>query len=128
MPTGVIASLVERRLVRPPYETVEVALTYEVFNLILQIIALLGVVPIVIVEAIVAPAIMPRIPHWIGGFQEPFLLDLEEDFSSGRIERGVGEPGDGLLGSLHSFPRGCRGWPPGRFGPRALLIFALLCH
>ncbi|RWW60817.1 hypothetical protein BHE74_00032152 [Ensete ventricosum] len=68
----------------------DVAPSYEVFNMILQVIAFLSVVPVVPVEATIAPAVTPYIPHWIGNFQEPLLSDLEEDFGSGRIEWALG--------------------------------------
>ncbi|RWW81188.1 hypothetical protein BHE74_00010443 [Ensete ventricosum] len=74
------------------------------FNLVLQVVALLGVVSVVTMEVAVAPVVKPLSPHWIGGFKKPFLPDLEEDLGPGRVEWGVGEPGDVLLGSLCPFP------------------------
>ncbi|RWW63315.1 hypothetical protein BHE74_00029516 [Ensete ventricosum] len=87
----------ERRLAWLSYKSVEVTPTYEVFNLVLQVVALLGVVFVVTVEAIVAPTVTSLSPHWIGGFEKPFLPNLEEDLGPGRVEWGIGEPGDGLL-------------------------------
>ncbi|RWW74731.1 hypothetical protein BHE74_00017321 [Ensete ventricosum] len=52
------------------------------------------------VEAVVALVVTPLSPHWIGGFEKPFLLDMEEDLGLGRVEWGIGEPGDGMLDSL----------------------------
>ncbi|RZS20857.1 hypothetical protein BHM03_00053421 [Ensete ventricosum] len=101
---GAFQTEMERQLARLPYKSVEVTLTYEVFNPVLQVVALLGVVSVVTVEATVAPVVMPLSPHWIGGFEKLFLPDLEEDLSSSRFEGGVGEPGDGMLGSLYPFP------------------------
>ncbi|RWW57852.1 hypothetical protein BHE74_00035324 [Ensete ventricosum] len=87
-----------------PYKPAEVTLTYEVFNLVLQIVALLGVMSVVAVEVAIALVVTPLSPHWIGGFEKPFLSDLEEDLSPSRVEWGVGEPGDDLLNSLCPFP------------------------
>ncbi|RWW62618.1 hypothetical protein BHE74_00030245 [Ensete ventricosum] len=70
----------ERQLAQLPYKPVEVTPTYEVFNLVLQVV--------VTVEATVAPLS----PHWIGGFEKPFLSDLEEDLGPGRVDWGIGEP------------------------------------
>ncbi|RRT62254.1 hypothetical protein B296_00043528 [Ensete ventricosum] len=74
------------------YIPVEVATTYEVFNLVLQIVALLGVVSVVTMEAAVASAVLFLVssPHRVGGFEESFLLDLEEDLNSGGGDEEVG--------------------------------------
>ncbi|RZR96746.1 hypothetical protein BHM03_00025800 [Ensete ventricosum] len=104
--------------------------SYEVFNLVLQVVALLGVVSVVPVEAIVASVVtfLGSSPHWVGGFEESILPDLEEDLGPGRVKWNVGEPGNGLFDSFGPLP-----WEPGRWAPRGfdpwlLLIFALLCH
>ncbi|RRT51353.1 hypothetical protein B296_00010440 [Ensete ventricosum] len=44
--------------------------------------------------------------HWIGLLKESFLLDLEENLSLGRVEKGVREPQDGLLSPFRSPSRG----------------------
>ncbi|RWV98635.1 hypothetical protein GW17_00038504 [Ensete ventricosum] len=81
-------------------------MTYEVFNLVLQVVALLGVVSVIAVEAVVAYVVsfLGSCPHRVGGFKESFLPDLEEDLSQGRVERNVGEPGNNLFGSLCPLP------------------------
>ncbi|RZS04019.1 hypothetical protein BHM03_00034278 [Ensete ventricosum] len=107
----------------------KVATTYEVFNLVLQIVALLGVVFIVTVE--VAASAVPFLgssSYRVGGFDESFLLDLEEDLSPGGVERNVGELGNSLLGSLRPLTWEPRRWAPRGLSPQALLIFALLFH
>ncbi|RWW81528.1 hypothetical protein BHE74_00010072 [Ensete ventricosum] len=78
----------EGRLAWLSYIPVEVATLYEVLNLVLQIVALLGVVSVVAVEAIVASAVpfLSSSPHRVGGFEESFLPDLEETLGPGRVE------------------------------------------
>ncbi|RRT68015.1 hypothetical protein B296_00006914 [Ensete ventricosum] len=67
----------------PSYKSVEVVVMYEVFNLVLQVVALLGVMSVVMEEAVVASTVtfLGSSPHQVGGFEESFLLDLEEDLS-----------------------------------------------
>ncbi|RWW64781.1 hypothetical protein BHE74_00027956 [Ensete ventricosum] len=65
-------------------------------------------------------------PHQVGGFQESFLPDLEEDLSPDRVEWNVRELRNSLFGSfrplhLESEQQTLRG-----FGPQPLLVFALL--
>ncbi|RRT42855.1 hypothetical protein B296_00056832 [Ensete ventricosum] len=69
---------------------------YEVFNLVLHVIALLGVMSVVAVEVTVAPAVtfLGLSLHWVRGFKESFLPNLEEDLSLGRVEQNVGELGN----------------------------------
>ncbi|RRT33424.1 hypothetical protein B296_00051994, partial [Ensete ventricosum] len=113
----------ERWLARLSYKLVEVAMTYEVFDRILQVIALLGVMSVITVEAAVAPAVMflSSSPHRVGGFEESFLSNLDEDLSPGRVERNVGEPGNDLFGSFRLLPLESGRWAPRGFGPRSLL-------
>ncbi|RWW04817.1 hypothetical protein GW17_00031931 [Ensete ventricosum] len=65
---------------------------------------------VVAVEEVVAPvvAFLGSTPHQVGGFEESFLSDLEEDLSPGGVEWSVGEPGDDLLGSFRPLR-----WEPG---------------
>ncbi|RRT85543.1 hypothetical protein B296_00004172 [Ensete ventricosum] len=78
----------------------------EIFDLVLQVVALLNVVTVVSVEATVASTVtvLGPSPHRVGGLEESFLSDLEEDLGPGLVEGGVGKPGDGLLGSFHPPP------------------------
>ncbi|RRT39647.1 hypothetical protein B296_00023279 [Ensete ventricosum] len=109
---------------------VEVATIYEVFNLVLQIIALLGVMSVVAMEAAVVSAVpfLSSSPHRVGGFEESFLSDLKEDLNLGGVEHNVGEPGNDLLGSLCPLPWEPRRWAPRGLSPRVLLIFVLHYH
>ncbi|RWW50216.1 hypothetical protein BHE74_00043555 [Ensete ventricosum] len=54
-------------------------------HLCLGVIALLSVMTVVMVEAVVTSAItlLRSSLHRVGGFEESFLLDLEEDLSPG---------------------------------------------
>ncbi|RZR72378.1 hypothetical protein BHM03_00013036 [Ensete ventricosum] len=103
---------------------------YEVLNLVLQIVALLGVMSVVTMEAVVASAIpfLDSNPHRVEDFDESFLPDLEENLSMGRVERNIREPGNNLLDSLRPLPWEPRRWAPRGLSPRALLIFMLLRH
>ncbi|RRT46438.1 hypothetical protein B296_00047398 [Ensete ventricosum] len=69
------------------------------------------------VEATVASAVsfFSSSPHWIRGFEESFLPDLEEDLNLSGVERNVGEPRNDLLGSLRPLP-----WEPRRWAARGL--------
>ncbi|RZR83196.1 hypothetical protein BHM03_00009764 [Ensete ventricosum] len=119
---------VEGWLVWLPYISIEVATTYEVLDLILQIIAFLSVVSVVTVEA----TIMSAVPvlglrlHRVGGFEESFLSNLEENLSPGRVERNVGWSRNDLLGSLCPLPWEPKRWAPRGLIPQALLILMLL--
>ncbi|RWW48330.1 hypothetical protein BHE74_00045601 [Ensete ventricosum] len=95
----------ERQFAWLPHKLVEMT-TDKVFDLVLQIIALIGVVTVVTVEVAVAPAIMllGLSPYRVGGFEESFLPDLEEDLGPCRVEWSVGEPGDSLLDSFRPLP------------------------
>ncbi|RRT46015.1 hypothetical protein B296_00030069 [Ensete ventricosum] len=102
----------------------------EVFDMVLQVVALLDVMTVVTVEAAVAPAVtlLGPSPHRVRGFEESFLLDLEEDLSPDRVKWSVGELGHDLLGSFHSLPWEPEQWALGGFDLRSLLVFTLLCH
>ncbi|RZR81028.1 hypothetical protein BHM03_00007175 [Ensete ventricosum] len=59
----------------------------EVFNLVLQVVALLGVMVIVMVEATITPSVLllrSGFP-WVGCPEEAFLPDLKEDSGPGTI-------------------------------------------
>ncbi|RRT56768.1 hypothetical protein B296_00032267 [Ensete ventricosum] len=84
----------------------------------------------VVVEATVASAVafLGLNPHWVGGFEESFLPDLEEDLNLDKVEWSVGELGNRLLYSFRPLPWELGWWAPRGFDPRSLLVFALLCH
>ncbi|RWV82011.1 hypothetical protein GW17_00056521 [Ensete ventricosum] len=65
-------------------------------------------------------------PHQVGGFQESFLPDLEEDLSPDRVEWNVREPRNSLFGSFHPLPLESEQRTPRGFDPQPLLVFALL--
>ncbi|RWV93007.1 hypothetical protein GW17_00044570 [Ensete ventricosum] len=71
-----------------------------VFNLILQVIALLGVMAIVEVEATVRPLVSLLWSGFnqVGCPEEIFPSDLKEDFGPGRVEGNGQRPRDGWLG------------------------------
>ncbi|RZR91654.1 hypothetical protein BHM03_00019830 [Ensete ventricosum] len=75
----------ERRLVQLPWITTKVSSTDEVFNLVLQVVTLLDVVAVIMVDAVVMPSALLLWSglHWVRSSEEAFLLDLEEDLSSG---------------------------------------------
>ncbi|RWW46341.1 hypothetical protein BHE74_00047737 [Ensete ventricosum] len=81
---------------------------------VMRVIALLGVMTVVAVEATVAPTIafLSSSPHRVGGFEESFLP----------------EPGNGLLYSFRPLPWELGWWAPRGFGPRSLLVFVVLYH
>ncbi|RWW06571.1 hypothetical protein GW17_00030091 [Ensete ventricosum] len=101
-----------------------------VLDLVLQVVALLGVMIEVAVEATVASAVafLGLNPHWVGGFEESFLPDLEEDLSLDKVEWSVGELGNDLLYSFRPLPWELGWWALRGFNPRSLLVFPLLCH
>ncbi|RZS07358.1 hypothetical protein BHM03_00038197 [Ensete ventricosum] len=103
----------EGRLVRLHYVPVEVAATYEVLDLVLQIKALLGIVPVVVVEAAITSAVLvlDSRPHRVRSFEESLLLDLEKNLNPSGVERDIGQPRIGLLASLHPPPWELRGGP-----------------
>ncbi|RWW66159.1 hypothetical protein BHE74_00026489 [Ensete ventricosum] len=76
--------------------------TDKVLDLVLYIVALLSVRTVVVMEAAVALAVafLGSSPYWVGGFEESFLPDLEEDRSPSEVEWSVRKPGNGLLGSF----------------------------
>ncbi|RZR72598.1 hypothetical protein BHM03_00014885 [Ensete ventricosum] len=84
----------------------------------------------VAMEATVASAVafLGLNPHWVGGFEESFLPDLEEDLSLDKVEWSVGELGNDLLYSFRPLPWELGWWAPRGFDPRSLLVFPLLCH
>ncbi|RWW86927.1 hypothetical protein BHE74_00004276, partial [Ensete ventricosum] len=87
---------VEGWLTWSPYVPVEVAMTYKVLDLVLQIIALLGVVFVVAVKAAITSMVSvlsPRL-HRVGDFEESFLPNLEENLGPSRIELNVRQPGN----------------------------------
>ncbi|RRT71579.1 hypothetical protein B296_00027440 [Ensete ventricosum] len=56
-------------LVWLPYVSVEVAAVDKVFDLVLQVIAFLSIVPVVIVEAIMSVvSVLSSRPQWVGSF------------------------------------------------------------
>ncbi|RRT36945.1 hypothetical protein B296_00048853 [Ensete ventricosum] len=78
----------------------EVTVIDKVFNLVIQVKALLSVVTIVMVKMAVAPvvaSVLNSSPHRVGGLKESSLSDLEEDLSPSRVEWSVEESGDNLL-------------------------------
>ncbi|RRT78676.1 hypothetical protein B296_00007115 [Ensete ventricosum] len=85
----------EGRFARLHYVPVEVAMTYEVLDLVLQIISLLDIVPIVMVEATITSAVpvLYSRPHRVGSFEESLLLDLEKNLSPSGVERDIDDRG-----------------------------------
>ncbi|RWW67699.1 hypothetical protein BHE74_00024850 [Ensete ventricosum] len=106
------------------------ALTDQVFDLVLEVIAFLRVTTIIMMETtVVAPIpLLGSGLHRIRCLEESFFPDLEKDFSLGRIERGVRESRNGRLGPLHSSSRGSRRWGSGRIGSRSLLVLTFACY
>ncbi|RRT34938.1 hypothetical protein B296_00058442 [Ensete ventricosum] len=112
------------------YCSYHVAAMYEVLDLVLQIIAFLGIMPVITVEATitsVVPVLGSR-PQRVGSFEEFLLWDLEKDLCPSGVERNIGRPGNSLLTSLHPPPWEPRGWAPRGLSPGALLIFTFLRH
>ncbi|RWW46337.1 hypothetical protein BHE74_00047731 [Ensete ventricosum] len=89
-----------------PVGTLPPWLLLQGFDLVLQVIALLGVVSVVTVEATIVLVVtfLNLSPYRVGGFEESFLPDLEEDLGPGRVEQNVGEPRNNLFGSFRPLP------------------------
>ncbi|RWV89866.1 hypothetical protein GW17_00047966 [Ensete ventricosum] len=68
--------------------TTKMLLANEILDLVLEIMTLLGVVPIIMVEIVIPPFVpyLRKHLHWVGVL-ESFFLDLEEDFNLGRVKR-----------------------------------------
>ncbi|RRT60047.1 hypothetical protein B296_00045235 [Ensete ventricosum] len=98
---------VERQLAWLSDKSVEMVATYEVIDLVLQVVALHDVMS-------------------VGGFEESFLPNLEEDLSPGRVKRNVGESRNDLFGSFHPLPLESGRWALRGFNPQLLLVFALI--
>ncbi|RWW06172.1 hypothetical protein GW17_00030516, partial [Ensete ventricosum] len=64
------------------YISTEMSISNEVFNLVLEVVALLRIVSVLSVETIVSSFVVPFRVHfdWVRGCEEPFLLDLKENF------------------------------------------------
>ncbi|RRT64351.1 hypothetical protein B296_00006557 [Ensete ventricosum] len=99
----------EGQLVQLHYVPVKVAVTYEILDLVLQIIALLRIVPVVVVETTITSvvSVLGSRPHRVGGFEESLLSDLEKNLSLSGVERDIERSRNGLLTSLHP------PWSPG---------------
>ncbi|RWW37798.1 hypothetical protein BHE74_00057037 [Ensete ventricosum] len=112
------------------YVPVEVVTTYEVLDLVLQIIPLLGIVPIIAVEVVITSAVPVLVlrPHQVRSFEESLFSDLEKNLSPSGVERDIRRPRNGLLTSLRPPPWEPRRWAPRGLSPRALLIFTFLRH
>ncbi|RRT59715.1 hypothetical protein B296_00045596 [Ensete ventricosum] len=96
----------EGRLARLHYVPIEMAAMHEVLDLVLQIISLLGIVPVVTVEATIMSAIsvLSSRPHRVGNFEESPLSDLEKDLRPSGVERDIGQSRNGLVASLYPPP------------------------